>query len=181
MSYVFYSELMNSQVVEVAEDSEDAKRWPEWKPSGSSGPGRATTEILFNKDSQIHATEATSSVSLTPSTSQPASTIACLASSPSESPNPIPSKAKRPGPRKPKTLLTGPTGKPKKITTLEKSTMDWKAHVQSETVAGVRLEDELEANRRAGGYLDRVDFLERVGARKGEIFDQERSAKRRKG
>jgi len=72
-------------------------------------------------------------------------------------------------------------GKPKKITTLEKSTMDWKAHVQSETVAGVRLEDELQASRRAGGYLDRVDFLERVGARKEEIFDQERSAKRRKG
>ena len=42
-------------------------------------------------------------------------------------------------------------------------------------------EGELEANRRGGGYLERVEFMERVGARREEIFEQGRSTKRRKG
>jgi hypothetical protein len=65
--------------------------------------------------------------------------------------------------------------------------MDWKAHLESEAAVtdadegGVgTMRDELEANRRGGGYLEKVDFLDRVGARREELFEKERSLKRRK-
>ena len=32
--------------------------------------------------------------------------------------------------------------------------------------------DELEANRRSGGYLDKQDFLDRIGQRREGIYDQ---------
>ena len=59
--------------------------------------------------------------------------------------------------------------------------MDWKAHLASETAAGSDIQDELAANRRGGGYLEKVDFLDRVGERREDLFDQARSAKRRRG
>ena len=80
--------------------------------------------------------------------------------------------------------------------------MDWRAHVEAESRSassgsgyvaqeggdgrgaggggGAVMRDELEANRRGGGYLDKVDFLDRVGARREELFEKERSGKRRK-
>ena len=59
--------------------------------------------------------------------------------------------------------------------------MDWKKHVATESDAGTGLKDELEANRRGGGYIERVEFLERVGERREEIYDRERASKRRRG
>jgi len=56
--------------------------------------------------------------------------------------------------------------KPRKITTLEKSKIDWQAHVQD---APPDLKDELEQNKRSGGYLDKIDFLQRVEDRKEEV------------
>jgi hypothetical protein len=51
---------------------------------------------------------------------------------------------------------------PKKLSTLDKSKMDWESHVES---SGADMKDELEANRRGGGYIEKVEFLGRVGER----------------
>ncbi|KAJ7931217.1 bucentaur or craniofacial development-domain-containing protein, partial [Mycena leptocephala] len=85
---------------------------------------------------------------------------------------------KRPGPRKPKTTLaTIPTQKARKLSTLEKSAMDWRAHVNAESSD---MKDELEANRRGGGYLEKVEFLNRVDARKEDTLEASKSTKRRR-
>ncbi|KAG9218119.1 hypothetical protein CCMSSC00406_0010140 [Pleurotus cornucopiae] len=87
--------------------------------------------------------------------------------------------AKRPGPRRSKvTLAPLPSGKAKKLTTLEKSAMDWRAHVAAEASSG--LQEELDANRKGGGYLEKVDFLKRVDERKDGILEASRSSKRRR-
>lgn len=69
--------------------------------------------------------------------------------------------------------------KAKKLTTLDKSAMDWKAHVSHAQDSS--LKDELEANRRSGGYLEKLEFLQRVGERKDEAFEANRSTKRKRG
>lgn len=107
-----------------------------------------------------------------------ASTSAPVASeTPSKPKQPL---GKRPGPRKPKTLLPGlPTSqKPKKLTTLDKSAMDWSAHINAESDSGMK--DQLEANRRGGGYLEKVEFLRRVDGRKDDILEASKPNKRRK-
>jgi Bucentaur or craniofacial development len=93
---------------------------------------------------------------------------------------------KRPGRRKPKTQLAevpaasdSHKGKGKKLTTLEKSALDWNAHVHSS--GAVELASELEANRRGGGYLEKVEFLQRVGDRKNEALEANSDHKRRRG
>ena len=89
----------------------------------------------------------------------------------------------KPGPRKPKTILAPlPTAKPKKLTTLEKSDMDWRAQGDADEgtgSGGVNLADELERNRRSGGYLEKVAFLERVGNRREDLFDESRKKRRK--
>ena len=68
----------------------------------------------------------------------------------------------------------------KRLTTLEKSALDWKAHV--DTSAGESgLASELEANRRGGGYLEKVEFLQRVEDRKNESLEANKDQKRRRG
>ncbi|KDQ60126.1 hypothetical protein JAAARDRAFT_32501 [Jaapia argillacea MUCL 33604] len=147
------------EVKEVPEDSDEAKKWPLWQPpeafqgegtSSSSTPTTSSTSSLRTSQSAPHST---------PSTSKP---------------------AKRPGPRKPKTTLATIPGsqKAKKLTTLEKSAMDWQSHVESSRDAA--LKDELEANRRGGGYLEKVDFLQRVEERREETFESMKSTKRRR-
>ncbi|KAF9260643.1 hypothetical protein L218DRAFT_1051034 [Marasmius fiardii PR-910] len=95
---------------------------------------------------------------------------------PESSPSTVPS-ARRPGPRKSKTTLR-PLPKPKKMSMLEKSAMDWRSHVGSQPESG--LKDELEANRRGGGYLEKVEFLERVQERKEDVFEKNKGTKRRR-
>ena len=53
------------------------------------------------------------------------------------------------------------TAKAKKLSTLDKSAMDWKEHVESSQ----DIKEDLEANRKGGGYLEKVEFLERVEQR----------------
>ena len=55
--------------------------------------------------------------------------------------------------------------------------MDWKAHVNSD---GVTTKDELEANRRSGGYLGKMEFLQRVGERRDNILEENQAKKRRR-
>ncbi|KAJ6469484.1 bucentaur or craniofacial development-domain-containing protein [Mycena sanguinolenta] len=85
---------------------------------------------------------------------------------------------KRAGPRKAKTSLVDiPTQKARKLSTLDKSAMDWRAHVNAEPS---EMKDELEANRRGGGYLEKVEFLNRVDARKEDALQASKSTKRRR-
>lgn len=92
-----------------------------------------------------------------------------------------PAPAKRPGPRRPKTVLAPLPGaqKAKKLTVLDKSAMDWKEHVQSAGESS-ELKDELEAHRRGGGYLEKVEFLKRVEERKEEALEASKTGKRRR-
>jgi hypothetical protein len=67
----------------------------------------------------------------------------------------------------------------KKLTTLDKSAMDWRAHVDSAQPSS-GLKDELDANRRGGGYLEKVEFLQRVEQRKEDTLEASRATKRRR-
>ncbi|KAF9653740.1 hypothetical protein BDM02DRAFT_3182736 [Thelephora ganbajun] len=143
------------EVVQVPEDSEDAKKWPLWSEPGSSNQN--TTDV----DNPI---------------SNPLATPALIRSSGNEN-----SKSRARGPRKPKLVLpslpTSSRDRAKKLTTLGKSSMDWKAHVNSD---GATTKDELEANRRSGGYLGKVEFLQRVSERKDNILEENQPKKRRR-
>ncbi|KAF8965088.1 bucentaur or craniofacial development-domain-containing protein [Flammula alnicola] len=144
-------------VVEVHEDSPEAKKWPLWK------------------DPEVESTATPPFISQNaPVTLQRRQRK--TASAPTKPPN------KRPGPRKPKVSLAPLPGsaKAKKLTTLDKSAMDWRTHLQAEQEAGSSVKDELEANRRGGGYLEKVEFLKRVEERKEENLDSLKSNKRRK-
>lgn len=166
-------ERNDSEIVDVPEDSADAKKWPLWKPpegqneaavpheSGSGTPAPSTEEV---PPAAIAAASASSSSSIPSTQAQPLTT-------------------KRPSRRKPKLQLaelpSAGSQKGKKLTTLEKSALDWKAHV--DTSREPELASELEANRRGGGYLEKVEFLQRVGDRKGQAFEANKDHKRRRG
>ncbi|PPR02231.1 hypothetical protein CVT24_011459 [Panaeolus cyanescens] len=168
------------EVVEVPEDSEDARRWPRWvepgvAPESNSNEAPPQEQPVDNSPLPSgNATQASREASSTPSSTPVSiSTVAPVL--------PPPTKG-RPGPRKPKTTLAALPGsaKPKKLTTLDKSALDWQAHIQSEASSGSSLADELEANRRGGGYLEKVEFLRRVEDRKEENLEALKSNKRRK-
>ena len=164
-----YFILTCSEVVEVLEDSPEASKWPLWKDP-------LTTES---------SNEASPAVSL-PATAMPVAPLSNSSSSLDQTSNPASPSAstkppvRKPGPRKSKTSLAplpGPS-RAKKISTLDKSAMDWQTHVQAEQHSG--LKDELEANRKAGGYLEKVQFLKRVEQRKDETLESLKSTKRRR-
>lgn len=140
------------EVVEVPEDSEDAKKWPLWSESGASNQNTADGGDPASNSS------------------------ATLANSTTEN-----SKSKARGPRKSKLVLpslpTSSQPKARKLTTLDKSSMDWKVHVNSD---GATTKDELEANRRSGGYLGKIEFLQRVNERKDNILEDNQAKKRRR-
>lgn len=146
---------LRREVVEVPEDSEDAKKWPMWSESGGSNQNAADIGI--------------------PTSNSPA------APAPVNSTNENPRPNAR-GPRKPKLVLpplpaSSSQPKAKKLTTLDKSSMDWKARLSSDNAA---TKDELEANRRSGGYLGKVEFLQRVSERKDDILGESQAKKRRR-
>lgn len=141
------------QTVQVPADSEDAKKWPLWSESVTPN------QIATGSDNQTPIP----SVSTAPVTANDNS------------------KPKAHGRRKSKLVLpslpTSSQPKAKKLTTLDKSSMDWKAHVNSD---GVTTKDELEANRRSGGYLGKMEFLQRVGERRDNILEENQAKKRRR-
>jgi hypothetical protein len=145
----------------VPEDSPEAKKWPIWQPEA------VPADVATPKEAAQTEVPAPESLS-TMHASQPTSTSKVA--------------GKRPGPRKPKAKLAdlpgSSTQKAKKISTLDKSAMDWQSHISSHVESGVK--DELEANRRGGGYLEKVDFLRRVEERREDVFDASKSAKRRR-
>jgi len=153
------------EIVEVPEDSKDAKNWPLWKPP-ETAEGVATFD---SNDGTSKSTPPMAGLPTGPSSSS-ATTTGLVVN-------------RRPGRRKPKVQLaelpSADSRKGKKLTTLEKSTLDWNAHVN---VPGEPdLTAELEANRRGGGYLERVEFLQRVDERKNQALEASRDHKRRRG
>ncbi|KAF8271826.1 hypothetical protein EI94DRAFT_1656862 [Lactarius quietus] len=150
------------EIVEVPEDSKDAMSWPLWQP-----PETTEEVATFNNDGSVTSTPPAAAL---PTASSSTATTGVVVN-------------RRPGRRKPKVQLAEPPSadsrKGRKLTTLEKSTMDWNAHVN---VPGEPdLAAELEANRRGGGYLERVEFLHRVDERKNQALEAGRDHKRRRG
>ncbi|EIW77046.1 hypothetical protein CONPUDRAFT_157318 [Coniophora puteana RWD-64-598 SS2] len=189
------------EVVEVAEDSPDAKKWPQWNVHGQPEDtqvekAQPASASLDSKPSNLPSTNtppipptSLSSQSTPPEPSTAREINSGLAStSASASAHSSPPTAttgtpapKRPGPRKPRTSLPSlPSSgnKAKKLTTLDKSAMDWRAHVstQPSTVA-----DELVQNQRGGGYLEKVEFLDRVEERKESVLEEGRGKRRKLG
>lgn len=172
------SEVLCREIEDVPEDSEAAKKWPLWqspKPPTTDAHQRDEKSVRSPVDtaSNIGVPEAPASGS-DPGQSSTAPIAPIIPTASGSKP-----PAKRPGPRKPKTTLGPLPGaqKAKKLTTLDKSTMDWRAHVRNEGDLG--LKDELEANRRGGGYLEKVEFLQRVEERKADALDASKSKRRR--
>lgn len=181
----------------MPEDSEDAKKWSLW--SDASGLGAEKTakiqnskqgtssklqyesngdiNIIAGSSTQIMATPAVQSPNDTTPTPPPTTTTTAVQN---------PKQKFKPKPPKPSLFSSlstnGTNPKPKQLTTFQKSAMDWRAHIASEEQLGVGVKDELEANRRegGGGYLEKVEFLERVGQRREEIFESAKSSKRRR-
>jgi Bucentaur or craniofacial development len=147
------------EVVEVPADSPDAKKWPVWRAPEPEGAPPVASGSGTPQETGMSPSSATDTSSTTTTSVKP--------------------PAKRPGPRKPKVSLAAiPTQKAKKLSTLDKSAMDWQKHVLAQEGSGIK--DELEANRRSGGYLEKVDFLKRVDERKEDVFEASKSSKRRK-
>jgi len=149
------------EIKEVPEDSEEAKKWPRWR-----SPEEQQSALSTDTPTQSEASSAKGDhPPIGPAVAKPSA--------------PSGSAGKRPGPRKPKTTLAAipKVQAAKNLTTLDKSAMDWRAHVQTESSPD--LKDELDANRRGGGYLGKVEFLQRVEDRKAEALDASTSKRRR--
>lgn len=139
-------------VIEVEEDSPEAKKWPVYIESTlTDNSNRAKAEPLSTTSGENRAMKESTH----------------------------PTKRLAPGPRKSKTALSAipHSTKSKKISTLEKSAMDWQAHLISTNPSE---KDELDANRLSGGYLEKVEFLKRVEDRKEDLLEVMKSSKRRK-
>jgi len=185
-----------TQIVEVPEDSKEAKEWPLWAPSESiteneSANGHSTGEPISKSDSGPQKGErplgypsgmvAATINSATNPTFKSDSTTSKQPEDKLSNPKSIPP----PNPKKRKTFSSLPTpSKPKKLTTLSKSMMDWNAHLttaeSSQNLTREQVE-ELEANRKegGGGYIERVEFMERVRGRKDDVMSGN-NGKRRK-
>ena len=178
-------ECDDSEVVEVPEDSTDAKKWPLWKPT-TDGQDEATTP---NDDESRVPKPSTGDIPPASATPPPPAVAATTTPQQQPSTTTMTTTKPRPGRRKPKVQLADvPSAADsrkglKRLTTLEKSALDWKAHVGiDDTPSGGEsgLASELEANRRGGGYLEKVEFLQRVEDRKNQALEAKKEHKRRR-
>ncbi|KAL1744157.1 hypothetical protein HDZ31DRAFT_74410 [Schizophyllum fasciatum] len=165
----------SEEIIVVPEDSPEADKWPLWHASSSD------EDVPMTADPSHEPTNTASQ--------EPTATL--------DSP-PLPPR-KRPGPRRGKVTLPGftvthsigrtPSGTGRtdhfhgrtvnthRITTLDKSAIDWRSHVSAQEPV---LRDELDANRRGGGYLDRMAFMQRVEQRKEDLLDASRPTGKRR-
>ena len=176
----------DSEVVEVPEDSPDAKKWPLWKPTGGQDEASAPND----DDGSGVVPKSSTGDNIPPASATPPPSAAAATTTTTTTTTTTMTKP-RPGRRKPKVQLADvPSAADsrkglKRLTTLEKSALDWKAHVGAgvdDTSAGGEsgLASELEANRRGGGYLEKVEFLRRVEDRKNQALEAKKEHKRRR-
>jgi hypothetical protein len=168
--------------LEVPEDSADAKKWPLWKPPDGQTDESTATQATPTPPHDDGASKSKPK----PSASDSLPVRPPPAPSSSSSPTTSEPTTTRPGRRKPKRQLAEvPSAASRKglkrLTTLEKSALDWKAHVDVSGEREPELASELEANRRGGGYLEKVEFLQRVGDRKNQALEANLDHKRRRG
>ncbi|KAJ3546769.1 hypothetical protein NMY22_g1928 [Coprinellus aureogranulatus] len=169
----------HEEVLEVHENSEEAKKWPRYQGlddiSTHSTECASPTSIVSTAATGTNSAAASKGISLAGSPGISPSSAASTSASSADRTVPL---KRKPGPRKPKTTLAplpGAASKAKKITTLEKSAMDWAKHVTRDD------KDALEAQRRGGGgYLDKVEFLNRVEERKESVLSESASASKRR-
>lgn len=188
-------ERNDSEVVEVPEDSADAKKWPLWKkpPDGKDETAAQPTPTNDDGASKPPTSDSPPVPPPPPPPAPSSSSLATPESTTTSRPSPptttttTKQQQPRPGRRKPKQQLAEvPSAASRKglkrLTTLEKSALDWKAHVDASSGEREReLAAELEANRRGGGYLEKVEFLQRVGDRKNQALETNLDHKRRRG
>ncbi|CAE7056150.1 unnamed protein product [Rhizoctonia solani] len=150
--YRFAAEDVIEQVA-VTEGSSEAQKW---------STGSTTTPIILTPGSRSSTPNASSL--------SPLETNNTAVKAPPSRPKP---------PTKPRRSLSGlaAAGRSKKLTTLDKSRLDWQSHLASSTQEE---RDDLERNRKAGGagYLEKVDFLARVGERKDNVFEDSKRKRR---
>ncbi|WWC59956.1 uncharacterized protein I303_102519 [Kwoniella dejecticola CBS 10117] len=178
----------------LAKQHEGASEESSEQGPSATGPSIANSKReqdqaqLDTKDNDSHNLSLAPETQDTPlsSTESTTSNLKSIAPNPTSTSTPTPTPAPAPastvGPSKPKgppvrrkprqslEAMSAALDKGKKMTTLEKSQMDWKSHTTS--TAG--LHDELSLNRKNGGYLDKKDFLDRVGERRSGAFDSKR-------
>ncbi|WVW79724.1 hypothetical protein I302_101694 [Kwoniella bestiolae CBS 10118] len=122
-----------------------------------------TDEVSLSKETQISS-----------SASIPNQQLPSTSADPTPPPRPKGPPIRR-KPRQSLEAMSAALDRGKKMTTLEKSQMDWKSHTTSTT----GLSDELALNRKnGGGYLDKRDFLDRVGERRSNTFDGNNSTRK---
>lgn len=196
----------NRKVVEVPEDSREAKAYYATACKSVAGPTSASPVLAPHLElgtgtnrSHVSVIPAASDSSLDTAVlmptkaSQPLSTSSPPSALPSttihaspvtanppttSAPSTSSAPAKLPPPKRPVggglKALTAP--KPKKLSTLDKSRLDWKSHVES---SDKDARDELEANRRGGGYIEKVEFLGRVEGRVEEKREEMKGKRKR--
>ncbi|KEP49491.1 bucentaur or craniofacial development protein [Rhizoctonia solani 123E] len=146
----------------VAEDSPEAQGWCKQQFKGGQSTSSIVTPTVSSPDPG----------SSTPNTSSlhPPEMNPCTVNTLSTKPKLLP-KSRR------SLSSLAAMGKPKKLTTLDKSRLDWQSHLVSTTQEE---RDELEQNRKAGGagYLEKVDFLARVGERRDNVFEDNKRKRR---
>ncbi|KAF9515135.1 hypothetical protein BS47DRAFT_1342295 [Hydnum rufescens UP504] len=152
-------------MMEVPEDSNDARVWV---ASQTANPPNVIASPMLSTS----VPEACSHSPFHPSTSaqSPSSPALPIRSTPTTSTSVaisgITPKTTTTGPKKAGGLSALLTSRPKKISALEKSRLDWNEHISSESTD---VKSELEANRRGGGFLAKMDFLGRVEGRRENI------------
>lgn len=183
MSFISTIELITDlfrEVVEVPLKSEEARKWARYqRPAVDMAPMDSLSRTdAANETAKASVIPVASSKTVSsPIPDVHPTTSSSSASAETSTPQTVPPKRK-PGPRKPKTTLASlpsAASKAKKMTTLEKSAMDWSKHVTPSD------KDELEAQRHGGGgYIDKVEFLNRVEERKETMLSENSSSKRRR-
>ena len=135
------------QKVEVPEDSPEGRKWL----AQQGNPSPNTISLPTHSSDPTTNLTACAPVSATPP----------LSHALHFPPRPLAKSSPKPAAKKGGFANLLKSAKPKKLTTLEKSKLDWQSHLASTEAIGVK--DELEANRKEGvGYLEKMDFLGRV-------------------
>ncbi|KAG9076535.1 hypothetical protein FRC06_009454 [Ceratobasidium sp. 370] len=153
--------------VQVAEDSAEAINWKKRQSS-----------IATPEQTSVEAGPSPPAAPVSNATSTTTQSSRASPTDPTKG-TPAPTSAKPKVAAKPRKSLSSMAAatKPKKLTTLEKSRLDWQSHLATVTPDE---RDELERNKQAGGtgYLEKVDFLARVGERRETAFEDSKRKRR---
>ncbi|KAL1686671.1 hypothetical protein GGG16DRAFT_128522 [Schizophyllum commune] len=190
-AYKFAGKEME-EIIEVPEDSPDAAKWPRYEEVSSADA---------SEPSDVPMADLTAQLPNAPPSQPPP---------PHKPPGPRRGKVSLPGftmrhrivrtPALPheaghtahatnhhtRDKNLGPASRitPTLLTTLDKSALEWRSHIQSQSHIedqAIPLRDELDAHRRGGGYLEKVAFMQRVEQRREGLLEAVRDGRRKRG